>query len=146
MTQPAELMLYRASPEFGPFNTWDVPHFDPLGKVEFVAMVIRNLYAEPLRWSRYAETGWVFAEGSDAGKPIDLMFRAAAHGEVDYLVIRKADGPTIVRLLEALDLNFVFDPSRNKYLDPYRCDAREQPLIAKGVYELTVARRPVREH
>lgn len=139
-------MLYRASPEFGPFNTWDVPHFDPLGSVEKVAAAIRHVYAEPLRWSRYADTGWVFAEGQDAGKPVDLMFRAAGHGEVDYLVVRKADCPALVRLLEALALNFVFDPARNKYLDPYRCDAADRPLVAKGVYELTIARRPAGEH
>ncbi len=138
----AELMLFRASPEFGPFNGWEVPHFDPLGTVALVTMAIRNRCAEPLRWSRYAESGWIFAEGHDDGRTIDLMFRAASHGEVEYLVVRKADGPTLVKLLEALELNFVFDPVRNKYLDPYRCDAGGQPLVAKGVYELTVERRP----
>ena len=141
----AELMLFRASPEFGPFNTWDVPHFDPLGPVELIAMAIRNRFAEPLRWSRYAESGWIFAEGRDDGRIVDLMFRAAGNGEVEYLVVRKADGPTLVKLLETLELNFVFDPSRNKYLDPYRCDAGGQPLVAKGVYELTFERRPVFE-
>lgn len=142
MTSTTELMLFRASPEFGPFDRWDAPHFDPLGKVEEVAYVIRGLHAEPLRWSRYADTGWVFAEGLDGGRPVDLMFRAAAHGEVDYLVVRKADGPALVRLIEALDLNFVFDPARGRYLDPYRCDEAGQPLVAKGVHELTIARRP----
>lgn len=143
MTKTTELMLFRASPEFGPFDRWDAPHFDPLGTVEALALRIRGLYADPLRWSRYAETGWVFAEGRDGDRPVDLMFRAAGHGQVDYLVARHADGPGLVRLAEALELNFVFDPARGRYLDPYRCDAAGQPLVAKGVYELTVARRPV---
>lgn len=142
MTSIPELMLYRASPEFGPFAGWDGPHFDSLGSVETVTRAIRAVYADPLRWSRYAETGWVFAEGQSAGRPVDLMFRAAAHGGVEYLVVRKADGPMLVRLVEALALNFVYDPVAAKYLDPYRSDAGGRPLVARGVYELTEARRP----
>lgn len=136
-------MLYRASPEFGPFNTWDAPHFDPLGTPADVTLALRQLYAAPLRWSRYADSGWIFAEGTDAGRPVDLMFRAAAHGQVDYLVVRKADGPALVKLVEALAANFVFEPERARYLDPYRCDLAGEPLVARGVYELTPARRPV---
>ncbi|WP_295686505.1 hypothetical protein [uncultured Nevskia sp.] len=139
----SEYMLYRARPQFGAFNTWQNPHFEPLGTVEVLAVAIRNLFATPLRWSRYDEGGWVFAEGKDDGHTIDLMFRAATHGAVDYLVIREGDGPTIVKLVEWLDLNFVFDPVRNKYLDPYHCDEAGQPLIAKGLYELTAERRLV---
>lgn len=137
-----EYMLYRAPPEFGPFDRWEDPHFEPLGRVEVIGLAIKNLFAEPLRWSRYDEGGWIFAEGSEDGRPVDLMFRAAAHGQVDYLVIRKADGPTIVKLVEFLELNAVFDPVAKKYLDPYRCDDKGQPLVAKGVYALTPERRP----
>lgn len=138
-------MLFRASPEFGPFDRWDAPHFDPLGSVDVVAQVIRDIHAQPLRWSRYAETGWVFAEGESAGRPVDVMFRAAAHGGVDYVVVRKADGPALVRLVEALAANFVFDAAAAKYLDPYRCDSTGRPLVARGVHELTEARRPPRD-
>ncbi len=56
-------------------------------------------------------------------------------------MIRKGDGPTIVKLVEWLDLNFVFDPSRNKYLDPYHVDETGRPLAAKDLYELTAERR-----
>jgi hypothetical protein len=139
----AELMLFRAPPEFGAFNTWEASHFESIGRVEVVAAAIRALFAEsPLRWSRYDESGWIFAEGKDQGRTIDLMFRAAEHGGVDHLVARKADSVTLVKLVEMLELNFVFDPARGKYLDPYRCDVAGQSLVTNGVYPLTEARRP----
>jgi len=135
-------MLFRAPPEFGAFNTWDGAHFESIGRVEVVAAAIRGLFASPLRWSRYDESGWIFAEGRDEGRAVDLMFRAAAHGGVEFITARNADGPTIVKLVEMLDLNFVFDPAAAKYLDPYRCDAANRPIAAKGVFALTEANRP----
>lgn len=139
---PKELMLYRARPEFGPFAGWELSHFESLGSVEAVALAIRSLFEAPLRWSRYEDSGWIFAEGLDGDRVVDLMFRAAAHGGVDYLVCRKAVGATIVKLIEFLDLNFVYDPAAAKYHDPYRCDAEGEALVAKGLYALTAERRP----
>lgn len=139
---PKELMLYRARPEFGPFAGWELSHFESLGSVEAVALAIRSLFETPLRWSRYEDSGWIFAEGRDGEHTVDLMFRAAAHGGVDYLVCRKAVGATIVKLVELLELNFVYDPATAKYHDPYRCDASGAPLAAKGLYALTAERRP----
>lgn len=139
-----DLMLFRAAPAFGAFESWDAAHFEPLGRVEVVAAAIRALFASPLRWSRYEDSGWIFAEGRDGGQIIDLMFRAAAHGGVDHLVARKATGATLVKLVEMLDLNFVYEPVTKKYLDPYRCDADGFPLVAKGVYALTEERRTLR--
>ncbi|GAC1631314.1 MAG: hypothetical protein NVS9B10_24620 [Nevskia sp.] len=137
-----EFMLFRARPAFGPLHRWNESHLEAIGRVEVVTAAIRNLFASPLRWSRYDETRTIFALGDDDGRCVDLMYSASAGGEVDFIVARKAEGATLVRLVEMLELNFVFDPERAAYLDPYRCDARGNAFVAKGVYELTAERRP----
>lgn len=135
-------MLLRARPEAGAVNTWREAHFEPIGAEAEVVAAVRALFPAPLRWSRYDDSGWIFAQGDDAGRGVDLMFRAGPDGQVAYLVARKTDGPTLVKLVERFRLNYVFDPARAAYLDPYRVDAAGASTVADGVYELTPARRP----